>query len=78
MDDLAKRVREQLRAIEARHRKAGKRLERMQAEHLEQGEAIAALHQTLADGVAEHGCSAGMSPDVVANITGPKTPPADD
>jgi hypothetical protein len=78
MDEMATRIREQLRAIEARHRKAGKRLERMQADHDEQGEAIGALHQALADGVAEHGCAAGMSPDVVANITGPKVPPGDD
>lgn len=77
-DVLALKVRDQLRQIEARHRKQGKRLEGMQADHQELGAAIAELHQTLQEGAAQHGAAAGMSPDVVANIIGPKVPPSDD
>lgn len=63
-DQIAQEGARQLRAIEAGHRRQAKRIE--------------AFHEFLRQAVCVHGCAAGMSTDVAANITGPKTPPNDD
>lgn len=36
-----------------------------------------ALHEALRLAVCDHGCAAGLSPEFVSNITGPKVPPSD-
>ena len=71
MDDIALKGRKMLRQIEAGHR-------RLEAEHRRQGRRIAEFHDFLAAVVKDLGCGAGMTEEVVANITGPKVPPKDD
>lgn len=53
-------------------------LQAIERSHARTGRLIARLHQKAAALVQKHGAAMGLDTDVIANITGPKTPPADD